>query len=215
MDDLPASFTVGFDLDMTLVDSRPGIAATYRALSARTGVHVDADLAVTRLGPPLAHEMAHWFPPERVDAAIAEYRALYPAHAIAASTELPGAAAALAAVRAAGGRTLVVTAKLARLARLHLDHLGLAPDEVVGEAWAGGKAAALRSRDAGAYVGDHVADMAAARAAGAVGVGVATGPCDADELRTAGAGAVLADLTAFPAWLDDWLTISVFPGARR
>ena len=38
------SDAVGFDLDMTLIDSRPGIAATYRALTAKTGVHVDADL---------------------------------------------------------------------------------------------------------------------------------------------------------------------------
>ncbi|MCZ9344745.1 HAD family hydrolase, partial [Streptomyces sp. TRM76130] len=45
--------TVGFDLDMTLIDSRPGIHACYVELSARTGTHVDADLAVTRLGPPL------------------------------------------------------------------------------------------------------------------------------------------------------------------
>jgi phosphoglycolate phosphatase len=32
---------VGFDLDMTLIDSRAGIAAAYRALTARTGVHVE------------------------------------------------------------------------------------------------------------------------------------------------------------------------------
>ena len=51
---------VGFDLDMTLIDSRPGIRAAYRALTAKTGVWVDADLAVTRLGPPLRTELAEW-----------------------------------------------------------------------------------------------------------------------------------------------------------
>jgi phosphoglycolate phosphatase len=40
-----------------------------------------------------------------------------------------------------------------------------------------------------------------ARAAGALSVAVASGPCDADELRAAGADVVLADLTRFPAWL--------------
>src|SRR5437660_1239674 len=124
---------------MTLVDSRPGIAATYRALSAGTGVYVDADAAVQRLGPPLTHEIARWFPPERVDAAVAEYRRLYPTHAIEPSRALPGAAEAFAAVHAAGGRCVVVTAKLGRLARLHLDHLGLRPDAVVGDVWADGK----------------------------------------------------------------------------
>jgi phosphoglycolate phosphatase len=192
---------VGFDLDMTLVDSRPGIAATYRALTARTGVYVDADAAVTRLGPPLAHELANWFPPDRLDAAVAAYRALYPAHAIPRSRPLPGAAAALDAVRAAGGRTVVVTAKIARLARLHLDHLGLRVDTLVGDAWAEGKAYALRAHAVSVYVGDHVADMVAARSADTVGLGVATGPCGADALTGAGASQVLADLTDFPGWL--------------
>jgi len=194
-------FTVGFDLDMTLIDSRPGIAATYRQLAGDTGVHIDADLAVTRLGPPLEHEIAHWFPAEEIPAAVARYRALYPHHAIAPTTALPGAAEALDAVRAAGGRVLVLTAKKADLAELHLRHLGLVADELRGLAWAEGKAAALREYGALAYVGDHVADMAAARSAGVLAIGVTTGPCDADELVTAGAQVVLRDLRDFPAVL--------------
>jgi phosphoglycolate phosphatase len=53
------------------------------------------------------------------------------------------------------------------------------------------------------YVGDHVADMVAARAAGIPGIGVATGPCSADELRAAGAAYVLKDLVALPAVLRE------------
>ena len=50
--------------------------------------------------------------------------------------------------------------------------------------------------DAGAAVliGDTPLDVAAAREGGARAVGVATGPFDEDELRDAGADAVLADL---------------------
>src|SRR6266542_3590870 len=133
--------TVGFDLDMTLVDSRPGIAATYRVLSQRTGVAIDTDLVVSRLGPPLVHEMAHWFPAEQVAEAVEEYRALYSDHAIAPTVPLPGAVDALAAVRAAGGRVVVVTSKLGRLARLHLEHHGFVVDAVAGDRWADGKTA--------------------------------------------------------------------------
>lgn len=43
--------TVGFDLDMTLIDSRPGIKAAYEALVAETGTPIDTDLVVSRLGP--------------------------------------------------------------------------------------------------------------------------------------------------------------------
>ncbi|GIJ44425.1 hydrolase [Virgisporangium aliadipatigenens] len=187
---------VGFDLDMTLLDTRPGIAATYRALSARTGVHVDADLAVSRLGPPLQQEMSEWFPADEVPEAIALYRSLYPEHAIAPSVPLPGAVEAVAAVRAAGLRAVVVTAKLTRFAQMHLRYVGLEVDEVVGDLWAEGKAEPLRGGLA--YVGDHVADVRAARTAGVRAIAVATGPCSPDELRVAGADDVLPDLTRFP-----------------
>lgn len=202
---MASPLVVGFDLDMTLIDSRPGIAATYRALTARTGVPIDAQAAVARLGPPLRVELANWFPADRVEAAVREFRALYPAYAIAASPPLPGASAAVAAVHARRGRVVVITSKLRRLARLHLDHVGLAVDEVIGDRFADGKVRALAERGVRVYVGDHVADVAAARAAGALAVGVTTGPCDAAELRDAGADDVLAGLTAFPGWLGGYL----------
>lgn len=205
----PAGFTVGFDLDMTLVDSRPGIHRTYRALAEETGAVIDADLAVSRLGPPLEEELACWFPPERVPVVADRYRELYVRLAIEPTLPLPGAALAIETVRRLGGRSLVVTAKHPPNARLHLDHLGLAPDVLVGSLWAERKAEALREHAAGVYVGDHIGDVRGARAAGAVSVAVATGPCPADELREAGADVVLADLTAFPAWLASHLA----PGA--
>ncbi|WP_431973673.1 HAD family hydrolase [Micromonospora haikouensis] len=201
--------TVGFDLDMTLVDSRPGIAAAYRALTARTGVPVDADAAVSRLGPPLRVEIARWFPPEQVESAVEAYRELYPAYAITPTLPMPGAVAAIEAVHAHGGRVVVVTSKLGRLARLHLDHLGLAVDELAGDLFAEGKATALRAHGATLYVGDHTADMVAAEAAGVPGVAVATGPCSAEELRSAGASLVLADLTGFPAALATMIRLAL------
>ncbi|MEU8152343.1 HAD hydrolase-like protein [Micromonospora sp. NPDC053740] len=205
---MPA-LTVGFDLDMTLVDSRPGIAATYRALTARTGVPVDAELAVSRLGPPLRTEIAHWFPPEQVESAVRVYRELYPAYAITPTLLLPGAREAVEAIRARGGRVLVVTSKIGRLARLHLDHLGLSVDELAGDLFAEQKATALREHGATHYVGDHVADMVAAAAAGVPGIAVATGPCSADELRAAGAEVVLDELTEFPAALDGMIQLAL------
>ncbi|MFB9339994.1 HAD family hydrolase [Actinoplanes octamycinicus] len=194
---------VGFDLDMTLIDSRPGIREAYRALTARTGVFVDADLAVSRLGPPLRDELRHWFPPEDVEEMVTTYRALYPEFAITPSVPTAGAVEALAAVRAAGLRVVVVTSKLGRLARLHLDHLGMHADELAGDLFAEGKASALVEHGVRWYVGDHRADMVAARTAGVPGIGVVTGPCSADDLRDAGASYVLSDLTGFPALLNE------------
>lgn len=199
----PYPLTVGFDLDMTLIDSRPGIKAALEALSAETRTAIDADLAVTRLGPPLDQELAHWFPKEQIAEVGDRYRALYPEFAIAPSLAMPGAREAIAAVRALGGRTLVVTAKHQPNAALHLAHLGIEADAVVGSLWAEAKAEALRAYDASVYVGDHTGDVRGARTAGALSVAVATGPCDAAQLSSAGADVVLGDLTAFPAWLAE------------
>ncbi|MFJ5841160.1 HAD family hydrolase [Streptomyces shenzhenensis] len=195
------ALTVGFDLDMTLIDSRPGIHACYTALAERTGTYIDADLAITRLGPPLADELVNWFPAEQVAPMADLYREMYPAIAIAATPAMPGAREAIAAVRESGARAIVVTAKYEPNAKLHLSHLGIEPDAVVGDLWAERKAEALREHGASVYVGDHVGDVRGARTAGALSVAVATGPCAPAELHTAGADVVLDDLSAFPRWL--------------
>ncbi|GAA2788843.1 HAD family hydrolase [Kitasatospora sp. CM 4170] len=193
--------TVGFDLDMTLLDTRPGIKATYLALSAETGTFIDADLAVSRLGPPLLDELRNWFPAEHLPEIADRYRTLYREYAFEPTVALPGAHAAVEAVRAHGGRVAVITGKYEPNARLHLDHAGLRADALVGDLWAETKGAALREHGASVYVGDHLGDIRGARHAEAVAVGVATGPYPAEELLAAGADVVLADLTEFPAWL--------------
>lgn len=200
------ALTVGFDLDMTLIDSRPGVHATMTELSRLTGVHIDADAVVSRLGPPLEDELANWFPAEDIAAVGDRYRELYPEFAIAPTPALPGAAEAYAAIRERGGRVLVVTAKYGPNAAQHLEHLGLVPDILVGWHWGPKKGEALREHGATVYVGDHIADIHGARAAGAVAVSVATGPISAADLAAAGADTVLADLRGFPAWLHGYRT---------
>ncbi|AKL66671.1 HAD family hydrolase [Streptomyces goshikiensis] len=200
-----APLTVGFDLDMTLIDSRPGIKAAYEALSAETGTFIDAEQAITRLGPPLDEELAYWYPEAEIPAMADRYRAMYPAYAIDPTPAMPGAREAIEAVQALGGRAIVVTAKHEPNARLHLKHLGIEPDAVIGWLWAEAKAGALREYGAQVYVGDHVGDVRGARAAGAVSVTVPTGPCPEPELLAAGADVVLPDLTALPAWLAEYV----------
>jgi phosphoglycolate phosphatase len=203
MDRMPSHpLTVGFDLDMTLIDSRPGIKAAYLALSAETGTPIDADLVVTRLGPPVDEELRNWFPADAVATTADRYREIYPTHAIVPSLALPGARESIAAIRERGGRAIVVTAKHLPSAELHLAHLGIEPDAVIGGLWAEAKGEALREHGAGVYVGDHTGDVRGARTAGALSVAVTTGPCDAQELRSAGADVVLSTLTEFPTWLD-------------
>ena len=131
-----APLVVGFDLDMTLIDTRPGIAAVWDALSAETGVAIDSRCRggparaaagrgarglVPRGGPGCRRRPV----PRAVPVAGGRRR----------SPVLPGAREAVAAVRRHGGTVVVVTGKYEPNARLHLDHLGLDVDHVVGWLW--------------------------------------------------------------------------------
>jgi uncharacterized protein len=198
-------FVVGFDLDMTLADPRPGVVATFHAVTAETGIAIDADLAASRLGPPLEVELAHWVPADRIDELAAVYRRHFADLGVAGTSLLPGAIEALAAVRREGGRSIVVTAKAEQSARATLRRLGLAVDDVVGWRWGPGKGEALLERGASVYVGDHTADMLAGATAHATSVAVTTGADSEAALRDAGADVVLPELSEFPGWLSAYL----------
>ncbi|WP_268960236.1 HAD family hydrolase [Nonomuraea montanisoli] len=196
--------SVGFDLDLTLADTRSGIAAVYDEVSARVGVPIDSGAVVTRLGPPLETELANWFPAEEIPAVVALFREIYPRVAVPMTTSMAGAREAIAAVRARGGRVIVVTGKNVHDAVRTVNSLGFEVDEVVGSLFGAAKGTALARFGAAAYVGDHVADIEAARAGGAVSVTVATGPYTVEELRDHGADVALGDLTEFAAWFAGW-----------
>ena len=189
---------VGFDLDMTLIDSRRAIMASFAAIAADTGVPIDPAAVDSRLGIKLEDELAFWFPADQVAPAMRIYREHYLRLAGPLTTVLPGAREAMAAVRAAGARAVVITAKYELTARLSLDGVGLAPDELFTDAHGPEKAAVLAGLGATAYVGDTPDDMAAAVQARAHAIGVTTGSFAARELRAAGADLVLASLAEFP-----------------
>ena len=115
---------VGFDLDMTLIDTVPGFSATLTALGEELGVDFPVADLVANLGPPLDHLLRDHLPADAVGTAGDRFRALYPDHAIAPTLALPGAHESLAAVRRHGGRILLVTGKYAPNAQRHVDHLG-------------------------------------------------------------------------------------------
>lgn len=189
---------VGFDLDLTLTDPRPGVRRIYEEIAARSGHPIDVDVVVGRLGPPLEWEIGQWLPADLVEDNATYYRTVYDDVATPVTAMLPGADAAIEAVRRLGGRVLVVTAKQAATAETTLRHVGIEVDEVIGGLWAEAKGEALRERGGTVFVGDHPGDVRAARTAGAVAVGVRTGGVEPE-----GADVVLDDLTGFPGWLEE------------
>lgn len=204
------SFTVGFDLDMTLIDPRDGMAALFDVLAAETGYPLDGAAFITRLGPPLEVEFARYgIVGAESDRLVARYRELYSGIVIPATRPLPGAVDALAAVARRGGDSVVISGKHTANVRAHIDALGWSVTAVVGNLWSTAKAEALRQYGAEMYIGDHVGDIAGARAADALAIGVATGPMTAADLTIAGADVVLDDLTGFAPWLESYLAATV------
>ena len=176
----PAPLVVGFDLDMTLIDTRPGFAATLAVLAEETGVALDVEelseparaaarpacsrrttrpRSSPRPGRPVPRAL-----PRRT-------RSRRPRRSPARTRPWPPYAATAAAAS-------WCTGKYAPNAALHVDHLGLDVDHLVGEVWGVGKArGAAPSTARRVYVGDHVHDVEGARAAGALSVSVLTGGC--------------------------------------
>jgi phosphoglycolate phosphatase len=191
---------VGFDLDMTLIDSRPAIMAAFAAVSRDTGTRIGLREVDSRLGIKLEDELGFWFPPEGVSAAADCYRRHYVRLAEQETFALPGAHEALEAVRAAGERAVIITAKHPVSVGPSLRAAGLTADELFTHVHGAEKAAVLLSLKAFAYVGDTPADVAAGVSAGARAVGVTTGSFSAASLREAGAEVVLGSLEDFPGW---------------
>ena len=193
---------VGFDLDMTLIDSRPGVIASFDALNEALGTAIDGRAIASHLGPPLEREMAAYFPADEIDGVCDRYRDIYADLGPPGSSLLPGATEAVATVRNHGGTALVITAKFEANAHLCLAHVGIKVDHVIGWRHGPQKGETLLDHGAHAYVGDTIPDIEAAQLAHAHAVGVATGPVSAQELRAAGAHTVMRTLLEFPAWLD-------------
>ncbi len=212
---MSSQLAVGFDLDMTLIDTAPGFAAVLRVLGAELGVEFPVEELTSKLGPPLDQILAPHLPADQLGPAGDRFRALYPDHAVVDTPVLPGAHEALAAVRRHRGRVVVVTGKFAPNAQRHLDHLVLDVDLLEGWVWGIGKAEVLTREGASIYVGDHVHDVEGARAAGALSVSVLTGGCTREELEEAGTDVVLESLADFPAWLDEHLLTTRLEALER
>ena len=205
------SFTVGFDLDMTLIDPRAGIVEVFDVLAAESGIPLDGRAFVTRLGPPLQQEFVRYGLDEAtIEQLIARYRALTPSLVVPRTVAMPGAAEAVRAVTDRGGRAVVVTAKYA--AERHR------PPRA---AWAS------RSRRWSVICGapprpprcrsrvprsSSATTWATSPVPGPPTRSPSGWPPDRSAPRTckaAGADVVLADLTRFPEWLESYLLATV------
>ncbi len=205
--------TVLLDLDGTLIDPAHGILGCCRRALEALGCPAppDEDLRWV-IGPPLRESVARLLngrgDPEE---AVRLYRALYGETGLFDAAVYPGITDALAALRARGLTLLVCTSKARSFAERIVAHFGLAPYlagvygaeldgrlEDKGELIAHLLAAEGLAPEAACMVGDREHDMRGAARHGIPGIGVLWGYGDADELRGAGAAALIASPVELP-----------------
>jgi phosphoglycolate phosphatase len=207
---LAARDAILFDLDGVLVDSRVAFARSVNAALAAHGVAVRQDDELHPfIGPPL-HSTFELLLAERVgepglvEACVGAYRERYSERAADETLVVPGIAELLE--RLAERVPLVVaTSKAAALAEPLLEALGLrrhfsavtGPSLAVrGEDKAATVGRALETLPGAkrpVMVGDRRYDVAGAAAHGVACVGVLWGIGSEDELRAAGAAAIVGD----------------------
>jgi phosphoglycolate phosphatase-like HAD superfamily hydrolase len=133
-----------FDLDGTLTDSADGIVASFRHALTEVGVELpEGDLAGRIVGPPMHHTMAEMGLGDRVDDAVAAYRADYTRRGWAMNTVFDGVTELLSDLRDAGVRLAVATSKAEPTALRILEHFDMAGhfDVIAGASLDGTRAA--------------------------------------------------------------------------
>jgi HAD superfamily hydrolase (TIGR01509 family) len=200
-----------FDFDGTLVDASDAICWSFNAVARERGLAEAPEAAIrAMIGRPLREIFITLLPSVRdadLDGLVAEYRAVFGPRAVATSRLMPGAAAAVAALAAAGIALAVVTTRAADGAAAMLRAMGLGhhfativglehvarpkphPEPVLRALETLGAAP-----ERALMVGDTPDDVNAGRAAGASTIAVATGAYDSRALREAGADEVIAQL---------------------
>lgn len=207
------------DLDGTLSDSRPGIAACFLYMLGELG-HDPATAGdlTWAVGPPIAvsiTQLLGQYHDDRVEQGLAVYRARYSSVGIYDCTVYPGVREMLAALRDAGSVLCIATSKRRDFAERVIDHLELRGfiHAVYGAEPGGGldqkqdllahilsheRFAAART----VMVGDRLHDIHAAQANRLCSIGAAWGYGGRAELEAAGADAIAEVPQAVPAALE-------------
>lgn len=199
-------YTVLFDLDGTLTDSRDGILACIRhALNALDCACPDDEQMRTYIGPPLTESFGALLghDPQRVAQAIAFYRERFTVTGMFENAVYPGIPETLAELRDAGATMYVATSKPRVYAQRIVEHFGL---DTCFKAVYGSELDGTRSSkvdllqhvledarlDASStfMIGDRMHDMHGARAHAVTPLGALWGYGSPDELLTAGAAAL-------------------------
>ncbi len=200
-----------FDLDGTLTDSQPGITRSAAYALEKFGIHVeDPSTLKFFVGPPLHDSfMEHYgFSAEEATRAVETYREYYRDKGIFENKVYPHIPEMLADLKQNGKTIIMATSKPTVFAKRIAEHFGFAQyfsyisgaelsgvrnnkDEVIEYAL---EQCGITDRSQCVMIGDRKHDIIGAKKTGLASIGVLYGYGDREELESAGADFIAADV---------------------
>ncbi|MCC8193675.1 MAG: HAD hydrolase-like protein [Deltaproteobacteria bacterium] len=120
--------TIFFDLDGTLIDSKPGVTKSFSRALRDFGIDASPDSLQKVIGPPLGDSFRSFgLQDDTVNDAVAQFTRYYKADGIFDLSVYEGVPEMLQTLRGAGKRLFLATSKQEDSAIRILEHFGLAP----------------------------------------------------------------------------------------
>jgi len=198
---------IGFDLDLTLVDSTKAICTTASTVisSFLPDLQISIEEIEATVGLPMEESLGRWVGLEKSTEAYELYKQMYASTGLAMTTEIPGAVSTIKNLLSLGFQVCVITAKDQNIAELQLAHLGFPKLTVFGNCFGHDKTTAMLKFNCLYYIGDHYQDFLAAKAANVKFIGVGSNHKHHLKERLPNEVLVLAELSEINSILQGFL----------
>ena len=167
--------TIGFDLDMTLVDTSKAIVFSVKKALNEIGHNSPSNLIESSIGLPMLETLESFLKnPEIARSVYERYQEIYFKEGFHLGTLLPGVEKTLKLLNQDGHKIVIITAKREKLALRQLSFCNLPYDILKAGCFGKMKSKAMLECSVEVYVGDHLEDFRAAEDVGVLFVGVSS-----------------------------------------
>jgi len=165
---------IGFDLDMTLVDSSDAILKSAQATLFEFGsINKISETEIrSTVGLPMKDSLTKWLGSEVSSTAFQYYKDYYIREGQNFSFAMPGAVSLLEKLVEKNIEYCIISAKDTLVAETQLAFLNFPESKIFGNRFRAQKTSAMKEFGCHVYVGDHIEDYEASRHAGVDFIGV-------------------------------------------
>lgn len=196
--------SIGFDLDMTLIDSSRSIKNSLIKVLFDEDIEFQSDLIDKSIGLPVKELLKKWVGDSHARA-YNNYKETYQTLGYKSSECLPGAVELLNQLFNQGYNVYIITAKNHKSAKIQLDYFNFKYTDIFGEVFGLEKSKVMKQTNCVEYVGDHIEDFKAASECGINFLGVSSNPHHNLKQYSGGRFPIMNTLNEF--W--DYSTIKV------